>query len=133
MSTKTETLALALQHHRAGRIQQAEQLYRSILDAGSSDPQVWCYLGTAQLALGHPAQAEASYRQALQIRPQLAEAYADLGVAQAQQGKLGEAAANIQQALQLRPNYPEAYCNLAILLNPHYHPAGACAYCEAAL
>jgi len=133
MSTKTETLALALQHHRAGRIQQAEQLYRSILQAGSSDPQVWCYLGTAQLALGQPAQAEASYRQALQIRPQLAEAYADLGVAQAQQGKLGEAAANIQQALQLRPNYPEAYSNLAILFNQLGRPADAVGCLEEAL
>jgi Flp pilus assembly protein TadD len=133
MSTKTETLALALQHHRAGRIQQAEQLYRSILQAGSTDPQVWCYLGTAQLALGQPAQAEASYRQALQIRPQLAEAYADLGVAQAQQGKLGEAAANIQQALQLRPNYPEAYSNLAILLNQLGRPADAVSCLEEAL
>ena len=70
MSTKTETLALALQHHRAGRIQQAEQLYRSILQAGSTDPQVWCYLGTAQLALGQPAQAEASYHQAIAIAQQ---------------------------------------------------------------
>jgi Flp pilus assembly protein TadD len=133
MSTKTETLALALQHHRAGRIQQAEQLYRSILQAGSTDPQVWCYLGTAQLALGQPAQAEASYHQALQLRPQLAEAYADLGIAQAQQGKLGEAAANIQQALQLRPNYPEAYSNLAILLNQLGRPADAVACLEEAL
>jgi Flp pilus assembly protein TadD len=133
MSSKTETLALALQHHRAGRIQQAEQLYRSILEAGSSDPQVWCYLGTAQLALGRPAQAEASYRKAIELRPQLAEAYADLGVAQAHQGKFGEAAANIQQALQLRPNYPEALSNLGILFNQLGRPADAVACLEEAL
>jgi tetratricopeptide (TPR) repeat protein len=133
MSTKTETLALALQHHRAGRVAQAEGLYRQIIAAGSSDPAVWCYLGTAQLALGRPRDAEASFRQALQLRPQLAEARADLGIALAQQGRMGEAADVIQQALQLRPQYPEALSNLGALFDHLDRPHDAVVCLEEAL
>jgi tetratricopeptide (TPR) repeat protein len=133
MSTKAEIFALALQHHRAGRIQQAEQLYRSILDAGSSDPVVWCHLGAAQLALGRPGEAEGSYRQALALRPHLAEAHADLALAQAQQGRLPEAVANLQQALRLRPQYPEAYNNLGVLLSQLGRPDEAVACWQQAL
>jgi tetratricopeptide (TPR) repeat protein len=133
MSTKAETLAVALQHHRAGRVAEAEQLYQQILEAGSSDPTVWCYLGTAQLSQGKPREAEASFRQALQLRPQLAEARADLGIALAQQGRLGEAADMIQQALQLRPQYPEALSNLGALFDHLDRPQDAVACLEEAL
>ncbi|HKI33695.1 MAG TPA: tetratricopeptide repeat protein [Gemmataceae bacterium] len=133
MTTKADTLALAMQHHRAGQLQQAEDLYRTILQVGSSDPNVWCYLGTAQLGLGKPVEAETSYRRALELRPHLAEAYGDLGIALAQQGRLAEAATTFQQGIRLRPEYPEAYCNLGVVLNQLGRPAEAVACLEEAL
>jgi Flp pilus assembly protein TadD len=133
MSTKAETFALAVQHHRAGRLREAEQLYRSLLDAGPSDPVVWCHLGAAQLSLGRPAEAEASFRQALALRPHHAEAYADLGLARAQQGRLAEAVADLRQALHLRPHFPEAYCNLGAFLNQLGRPDEAVACWQEAL
>jgi tetratricopeptide (TPR) repeat protein len=133
MATQAETFALAQQHHRAGRLQQAEQMYRGLLDAGSSDPAVWCHLGAVQIALGQPAQAEASYRQALALRPDLAEAHANLGFAQARQGRPDEAAASIRQALRLRPHYPEASCNLGAILHQLGRPGEAVACLQEAL
>src|SRR5262245_54683803 len=103
MTTKAENLARAMEHHQAGRLQQAEELYRKIVQAGSTDPAVWCYLATAQLGQNKPAEAEASYRRALEIRPQFAEAHADLGVALVQQGRMAEAAVSLEQAIRLRP------------------------------
>jgi tetratricopeptide (TPR) repeat protein len=133
MTTKAETLAQAMQYHRAGQLQQAEEVYRQLLQVGSSDATVWCYLGTAQLGLGKPAEAEASYRRALQLRPHLAEAYGDLGIALAQQGRLAEAADSFRQAIRLRAEYPEAYCNLGVVLNQLGRPAEAVASLEEAL
>jgi len=133
MSTKSETLALALQQHQAGNLAQAEQLYRSLLQVGSSDPMIWCYLGTAQLAQGKPAEAEASYRQALGLRPQMVEAHADLGIALAQQGRLDEAAGSLRQALALRPQHPEAHSNLGVILNQAGRPDEAAGHLQEAL
>jgi tetratricopeptide (TPR) repeat protein len=133
MTTKADTLARAMEHHRAGQLQQAEELYRKLLQAGSSDAAVWCYLGSAQLGLGKSADAEASYRRALELRPHMAEAYADLGITLAQQGKMAEAAETLRQAISLRPAYPEAHCNLGVVLNQLGQPADAVASLQEAL
>ncbi len=133
MTAKADTLARALQHHRAGQLGQAEALYRQVLQVGASDATVWCYLGTAQLAQGKAAEAEASYRRALELRPHLAEAHADLGIALAHQGRPGESAARFEQAIRLRPHYPEAYCNLGVVCNQLGRPDQARAHIEEAL
>ncbi len=133
MPTKSEILAQAMQQHQAGNLAQAEQLYRSLLAVGSSDPMIWCYLGTVQLAQGQAVEAEASYREALRLRPQLAEAHADLGIALAQQGRLDSAAASFRQALTLRPDYPEAHSNLGVILNQARHPDEAIRHLQEAL
>jgi Flp pilus assembly protein TadD len=133
MTTKAESLAQAMEHHKAGRLALAEELYRKLLQAGPSDAEVWCYLGTAQLGQGKPADAEASYRRALGLRPHLAEACADLGVALAQQGKTAEAAEALRRAIARRPEYPEALCNLGVILNQLGHPADAVASLQESL
>ncbi len=133
MATKADTLARAMDHHRAGRLKEAAGLYRQLLYTGGSDPAVWCYLGTAQLSLGKPADAEASYRKALELRPHMAEAWADLGIALAQQGKGADAADALRKAIALRPEYPEARCNLGVILNQLGQPADAVASLQEAL
>jgi tetratricopeptide (TPR) repeat protein len=133
MATKAETLALAMEHHRAGRLREAEGLYHTLLQAGPSDAAVWCYLGTAQLGLGRPSDAEASYRRALALRPHHAEAHGDMAIALAQQGKLAEAVQTLRRAIALRPEYPEAHCNLGVVLNHLGQPADAAASIHEAL
>ena len=38
MATIPEALTVAMQHHQAGRLQQAEQIYRSVLQAEPNQP-----------------------------------------------------------------------------------------------
>jgi tetratricopeptide (TPR) repeat protein len=133
MATKADALAQAMDHHRAGRLAQAEELYRQLLQAGPSDADVWCYLGTAQLGLNKPADSEASYRRAVGLRPHHAEAWGDLGIALAQQAKTAEAADALRKAVALRPAYPEARCNLGVVLNQLGQPAEAIASLQEAL
>ncbi len=48
-STLQETLTIAVQHHRAGHLQLAEQLYRQILEVEPSEPRAWHLLGVASV------------------------------------------------------------------------------------
>jgi predicted O-linked N-acetylglucosamine transferase (SPINDLY family) len=137
-----EAFAVAWQYHRAGDFQQAEQVYRRILQAHPSEAPVWCHLGAACQALGKLDQAVASYQQAVRLEPGYAEAHNNLGVALTEQGRLGEAVASCEQALRLRPGFAEAHYNRgnalrrqgradeaaadyrrALVLNPHYADA----------
>ena len=45
MATISEALAIAVQHHQAGRLQAAEQIYRQILAAEPNQADAWHLLG----------------------------------------------------------------------------------------
>ena len=45
MATIPEALAIAIQHHQAGRLPAAEQIYRQILAADPKQPDAWHLLG----------------------------------------------------------------------------------------
>jgi len=107
---------LALQHHRAGELHQAEQIYQQILRADPVQADAWRNLGAVYLSQGKFSEAAAHCQQALRCRPDFPEACNDLGAALGQQGKDKEAEASFRQALQLRPQYPEALSNLAVAL-----------------
>ena len=59
----------AWQHHQAGRIQQAEQLYRQALVADPASADAWCFLGAACQAQGRLGEAEINYRRAVMLLP----------------------------------------------------------------
>jgi tetratricopeptide (TPR) repeat protein len=107
-----DALATAVQHHKAGRLPQAEQLYRQLLDADPARPRAWYLLGAACQAQGKLADAVASFRHALWLQPDFADAHNHLGVTLAQQGNSVEAAASFRRALQLKPDLADAHLNL---------------------
>jgi predicted O-linked N-acetylglucosamine transferase (SPINDLY family) len=112
MATIFEALAYAKAYHRAGQLEQAEELYREILRQDPANAEASYLLGAACQALGKLDEAAAHLRQAVRLRPDHVEAHNHLGVALAQQGKLDEAIANFEQALRLRPDFIEARNNL---------------------
>src|SRR5262249_48385279 len=67
MPTLDEAVALALRFHQAGDLQQAESIYRQLLQADGSLAQVWCLLGAACHSQGRYAEAETCSRQALRL------------------------------------------------------------------
>ena len=48
----SETLAIALQHHQAGRLQAAEQIYRRILAVEPNQADAWHLLGIIAYQVG---------------------------------------------------------------------------------
>jgi len=107
-----EALVMAIQHHQAGRLHEAEPIYRQILAADSNHPDAWHLLGVIAYQDGkHQAGVECIQR-ALAHRPDWAEAHYNLGNAWKIRGKLDEAVASYQRALQLKPDYAAAHNNL---------------------
>jgi protein O-GlcNAc transferase len=127
MLTVAQALTLAVQQHQAGQLQQAEQLYRAILQVEPQQVDALHLLGVLADQVGQHERASTYIRQALRLKPDFAEAHYNLGGALKAQGKLDEARACYEQALRLKPHYPEAYNNLGTALEEQGQRAKALA------
>ncbi len=110
--TIQQAFDLALQHHQAGRLLEAERLYRQILAQSPDHVGAMHYSGVIAHQAGRSDIAVELIRRALILRPNYAEAYSNLGIALKEIGQLDQAIAACRQAIALRPNYVEAYTNL---------------------
>jgi tetratricopeptide (TPR) repeat protein len=113
MSTVSDALSLAIRHHQSGDVQQAERIYRQILQADANNFNALHLLGLIALQVGRIDAAVDCISQALRLMPDFAEAHFNLGLALRRQGKLAEAMASWRQALRYKPDYAEAHHNLA--------------------
>jgi len=112
MATIAEVFALAVQHHQAGNLHQAEQLYLQILQTDPGQADAHHLLGVLAYQRGRFDLAVKAIGQALALNPGVAAYYSNLGAAQEALGQVAEAAANYQTALRLQPDYAEAHNNL---------------------
>jgi predicted O-linked N-acetylglucosamine transferase (SPINDLY family) len=117
MATISEALGIAIQHHRGGRLQAAEQLYRQILQVEPNHTDAIHLLGMLAHQVGKLDEAVACWRRVLELNPDDAEACSNLAVAFTDQGKLDEAIACCRQALQRKPDYAETHYNLGNALS----------------
>ena len=113
MATIPEALAIAIQHHQAGRLQAAEQIYRQILAVEPNHADALHLLGVIARQAGKhemPSSTSTGDRVARQrgfaFHNNLGEAYRGLGQ------NLAEAVACYRRALELKPDYAEAHNNL---------------------
>jgi protein O-GlcNAc transferase len=107
-----QALAAAMAHHRAGRLPDAERLYRLACDADPANPRGFHLRGVVAHQLGRPDAASILGRAVL-LDPDFAEAHNDRGVIFAANGLLPDAVACFERAVALNPNYTEARTNLA--------------------
>jgi Tfp pilus assembly protein PilF len=110
------TLQQALQHHQAGRLSEAERLYRSILKVRPDDPEINNALGIALKGQGKPDDAAAAFQRAVAAVPNYAPGHSNLGSVLFEQDKLAEAEASYRRALALDPNMLEALNNLGLVI-----------------
>jgi protein O-GlcNAc transferase len=106
-----QTLAAAMVHHRAGRLAEAERLYRSVCDSDPDNARALHLLGVLAHQLGRPDAASLVGR-AVQLDPAFAEAHNDRGVILAANGLLSDATSCFERAVALNPAYLEARNNL---------------------
>jgi tetratricopeptide (TPR) repeat protein len=116
MITLDQALELALTHHRAGELRQAEQLYREILQVDPRHVNALHLLGLVTHQVGRSDLAIDLISQAIGIKPDFAEAHNNLAIALKELGRLDQAVASYKRAVDLKPDYLEAHSNLAVAL-----------------
>ena len=107
-----QDFAQAVAHHEAGRLAEAERLYRQVCTADRDHFAALHRLGVVAHQLGRPDAPDLLAR-AVTLKPDVAEAHNDLGVVLGARGRFAEAAAAFERAVALRPDYAEAHNNLA--------------------
>ncbi len=117
MATISEALAIAIQHHEAGRLQAAEQIYRQILALQPNQADAWHLLGVIAYQVGKHGIAVEYIGRAITLSPYVESYYLDYGNTLKEQGKFDEAVACYRRALELKPDYAEAHNNLGVTLN----------------
>jgi tetratricopeptide (TPR) repeat protein len=105
-------LTEALAHHQAGRLPDAERLYRQMLALDPRHPDGLHLLGVLAHQTGHHEAAIEMIRQAIANNSREPTFYSHLGLALQALGRMDEAAAQYRKALALNPNLAEAHNNL---------------------
>ena len=114
--TVEQAFQLAVRHHQAGRLAQAEPLYRQILSRQSNHADALHNLGLIAHQVGRNDAAADLIRRAIALKPGDPAAHFNLGVALQAKGNLDEAISAYRQAISLRPTYADAHSNLGVVL-----------------
>ena len=108
--------ALALQHHQAGRLPEAEAGYRQVLALQPGHGDACNNLAVALRQQGRLVEAVEAYQRVLALKPDFADALYNLAIALTSLGRLDEAATAYLKCLTLRPDHGSAHSNLGVVL-----------------
>jgi tetratricopeptide (TPR) repeat protein len=112
----SDYLQLAMEHHRAGRLDLAEALYRKMLADEPDHADVWHLLGVLVQERGNPAQAIAYIERALALQPESAAYHVNLGEIHRATGNIDKGIGHFRTALRLDSTSAEALNNLGLAL-----------------
>jgi tetratricopeptide (TPR) repeat protein len=114
--TPAAAVQLALSHQQAGRLQQAESIYRQVLAVDPNHADALHYLGVLALQVGQPAAAIDSLRRAIAVNPHVAVFHGNLGSAYGAAGRMDEAIESFRTAIRIDANFADAHNNLGTAL-----------------
>jgi tetratricopeptide (TPR) repeat protein len=112
MATISEALAIAIQHHNAGRLSAAEQIYRQILAVEPNHADALHLLGVVAHQVGEHEIAVQCIQRAIALNAAEAPFHNNLGTALRALRRNAEAVACCRRAVELNPNYVDAHYNL---------------------
>lgn len=101
-----------MQHHMAGRLQAAEQIYRQILAAEPDQPDAIQLLGMVAEQEGKHEVAIEYMGRAIQLRGDMPAFHSNLGEAYRALQRFSEAIDCYHRALRIQPDFAEAHNNL---------------------
>lgn len=111
-----EAFSLAVQHHESGRLREAEDLYRQILQAEGNHPDALHLLGVLTHQAGQTATALGLIQKAINHNSQNPHYHTNLGNVLRTLGRPDEAIAAYQRAIRLKPDFVLAHTNLGVVL-----------------
>jgi predicted O-linked N-acetylglucosamine transferase (SPINDLY family) len=131
--TIAHLLEAAIQHHQAGSISQARELYQQVLQQQPNHVAALNLMGVLSSQAGDLKAGIAFYYRALERQPRFVEAHHNLALALQLVGRIPDAIAHYRIALSLEPNNPETHHNLATLLVQQGQPEPAFRHYQAAI
>lgn len=111
-----QALQSAVEHHRAGRLSEAEKIYRKILAQQPRHAYALHMLGRLAHQTGHPEPAIELVRQAIAAKPDELEYFNTLAVILLGQRRFEEGAETLRKAIAIKPDWAEGHSNLAVAL-----------------
>ncbi len=116
-SEKVEmTLNEALQAHVEGRLTEARQAYREVLELDELNKFAIYNLGLIDQTTGYSTEAELKYRKVLELDPNYGPALFNLAIIRAKVGDTTEAISLYRRAIAAEPQNAPAHLNLGLLL-----------------
>jgi predicted O-linked N-acetylglucosamine transferase (SPINDLY family) len=115
--TVEQALLEAIDHYQAGRLVDAERIYRQILAYSPNHDRALCMLGIVVGQAGHPASTIDLLGRAIAINPSIAEYHYILSQAYLDLGQWENVISSARRAIELRPELAEAHANLGIALH----------------
>lgn len=121
----SQALQVAIQHHQAGQLPQAETLYREVIALDPENVDANHLLGVIAYQSGKNDVAVQLMQKALQANPDHAEAHNNLGLVYQALSQLEAAIASHRKAIALNPGFPQAHYNLgnALKITGHTNEA----------
>jgi protein O-GlcNAc transferase len=109
----SDLLQQAIDHHSAGRFEQARAIYGRILELNPRDAVCHFRMGLLASQTGRGDLAIQHLRRTVELSPEAANYRLQLGMILYALGRFDEAEASYRAALHLKADYPEAHNNLA--------------------
>ena len=108
-SPERRLMALAAEHHKDGRTEEAERLYRRVLRDNPRNVDALRLLAQLALKANHGDDAEVLLERALEIAPDYLQALLDLGQLCKEEDRYGEALDCFDRALALEPSHAQVH------------------------
>ncbi len=116
-STTQQAMHAAMQHHQAGRLAEAEALYRQVLERAPQHADALNLLGLLAHQVGRHEAAMELIGRAILVNNSNPDFHSNLGIVYQATNRLDEAVASYRRAIRLAPDFALAHCNLGRALN----------------
>ena len=118
LNPERKKLALAADHHRNGRLEEARELYREVLRETPNNVDALRLLGAIAASQSRFDEAERRFRRAIELAPDFVRAIIDLGRILKEQNRYEEAIECFKKANTLEPGNVQSHFQLASTLAP---------------
>src|SRR5688572_13111461 len=117
------TVAIVLQNN--GRLDEAQELYRHVLEAAPDFPRALHFAGVLAHQQQRNPQALTLIVRSLELQPGEADWHSNLGIVYQASGEIERAVDAYQRAIALDPDHANAYSNLGVVLRASGKPTDA--------
>ncbi len=129
LSPERRQMALAAEHQKEGRLEEAERLYRRVLKQNPGNVDALRLLAQIARGAGHADDAVRMLQEAIRLAPDFLLAILDLGQAYKEQDRYAEAIACFDRAIALEPTQVQAhFMRAATLARASFTPEAVAAY-----